>query len=227
MPQLNQTCAPDGAKKADLRLNSRGSGVRSSGPLAGEQTNVRKLLARIFLYLTGWEPVGTKVADNKVVLVAAPHTSNWDLAYLLAITCVLDTRVSWIGKHTMFWWPLGPILRALGGLPIRRDRPEQVVEQIVRTFNEAETVSLTIAPEGTRSYAPYWKSGFYRIAKAAGVPIQLGFVDYARRKAGFGPTLIPSDDLRADMDKIRAFYADKAARHADQASEIRLREEEA
>jgi 1-acyl-sn-glycerol-3-phosphate acyltransferase len=84
-----------------------------------------------------------------------------------------------------------------------------------------------ITPEGTRSYTPYWKSGFYRIAKAAGVPIQLGFVDSARRQAGFGPTLTPSDDLRADMDKIRAFYADKVARHPDQAGEVRLREEPA
>ena len=185
-----------------------------------------KLLARIFLYSTGWEAVGAKVADNKVVLVAAPHTTNWDLAYLLAITCVLDTKVSWIGKHTLFWWPLGPFLRALGGVPIRRDRPEKVVEQIVRAFDEAETLHLTITPEGTRSYTPYWKSGFYRIAKAAGVPIQLGFADYARRHAGFGPAFVPSDDVRADMDQIRAFYTGKVGRYPDQTGEIRLREED-
>ncbi len=177
-----------------------------------------KLLARIYLYLSGWEAVGTKVTDEKVVLVAAPHTSNWDLIYLLAITRVLDTRVCWMGKHTVFWWPLGSILRALGGVPIRRDRPEQVVEQMVRIFDEAESLFLAITPEGTRSYTPYWKSGFYRIAKAAGVPIQLGFVDYARRRGGYGPTFMPSDDMRADMDKIRAFFSDKVARHPDQVS---------
>jgi 1-acyl-sn-glycerol-3-phosphate acyltransferase len=187
---------------------------------------VFKLLARIFLYLTGWEPVGTRVANKKLVLVAAPHTTNWDLAYLLAITRVLDTKVSWIGKHTLFWWPLGPILRALGGVSIRRDHPERVVDQIVRAFDEAESLSLTITPEGTRSYTPYWKSGFYRIAKAAGVPIQLGFADYARRRGGFGPSFVPSDDVRADMDKIRAFFADVVARHPDQVGEIRLREED-
>ncbi len=185
-----------------------------------------KLLARIFLTLTGWEAVGTKAADNKIVLTAAPHTSNWDLAYLLAITRVLDVKVSWIGKHSLFWWPIGPIMRALGGVPIRRDRPEQIVEQIVRTFNEAETLSLTITPEGTRSTARYWKSGFYRIAKAAGVRIQLGFADYERRRGGFGPAFMPSDDVRADMDAIRAFFADVVARHPDQVGEIRLREEE-
>jgi 1-acyl-sn-glycerol-3-phosphate acyltransferase len=176
--------------------------------------------------LSGWEAVGAKIADKKAVLVAAPHTSNWDLFYLLMITCAMGAKVSWLGKHTMFWWPLGPILRALGGVPIRRDRPERVVEQIVRAFEDAETLFLAITPEGTRSYTPYWKSGFYRIAKAAGVPIQLGFADYARHRGGFGPTVMPSGDVRADMDKIRAFFADKVARHPDQVGEIRLWEEE-
>ena len=184
------------------------------------------LLARFFLYLTGWEAVGTKVADKKSILVCAPHTSNWDLAYLLAITRVMDFKVSWLGKHSLFWWPLGPILRALGGVPVRRDRPEGVVEQVVRAFDEAEALFLAITPEGTRSTARYWKSGFYRIAKAAGVPIQLGFADYARRQGGFGPSLMPSDDVRADMDKVRAFFANVVARHPDQVGEIRLREEE-
>ncbi len=186
-----------------------------------------KLLARTFLSSHGWETVGTPAAaDKKVVIIAAPHTSNWDLIHLLAIMSILDVKISWMGKHTLFWWPLGPILRALGGIPVRRDHPEGVVEQIVRAFDEAETLSLIITPEGTRRYTPHWKSGFYRIAKAAGVPIQLGFVEFARRQAGFGPTFMPSDDLRADMDKIRAFYADKAACYPNQVSEIRLREEE-
>jgi 1-acyl-sn-glycerol-3-phosphate acyltransferase len=186
---------------------------------------VFKLLARTFLSSHGWETVGAPAADKKVVIIAAPHTSNWDLIHLFAVMSILDVEISWMGKHTLFWWPLGPILRALGGLPIRRDHPEGVVEQIVRAFDEAETLSLIITPEGTRRYEPHWKSGFYRIAKAAGVPIQLGFVDFARRQAGFGPTFTPSDDLRADMDKIRAFYAGKVARHPDQAGEVRLREE--
>ena len=185
-----------------------------------------KLLARFFLYLTGWEAVGTRVADKKIVLVAAPHTSNWDLAYLLAITRALDVKVSWIGKHSLFWWPVGPTLRALGGVPVRRDRPEKVVEQIVRSFDQAETLTLTITPEGTRSTARYWKSGFYRIAKAAGVPIQLAFADYARRRGGFGPAFMPSDDVRADMDQIRAYFADVIGCHPEQVGEIRLREEE-
>jgi 1-acyl-sn-glycerol-3-phosphate acyltransferase len=226
MPHSNETCTPVGAKMAVLRLHSWGSGVQGSGPLDGEQTNVSKLLARIFLSSNGWETVGTTAADKKLVLIAGPHTSNWDLIHLLAIKSIRDVQISWIGKHTLFWWPLGPILRAVGGIPVSRDHPEGVVEQIVRAFDEAETLCLLITPEGTRSYTPYWKSGFYRIAKAAGVPIQLGFVDFSRRQAGFGPTLMPSGDVRADMDEIRAFYAGKVAHYPDQAGEIRLREEE-
>jgi len=188
---------------------------------------VGKLLARFFLRLSGFEIISTPAADKKLVLIAGPHTSNWDLIHLLAAMSILNVEISWIGKHTMFWWPLGPILRAFGGVPVRRDHPEGIVEQVVRAFDQAEALCLLITPEGTRSYTPYWKSGFYRIAKAAGVPIQLGFVDYSRSRAGFGPTFMPSDDLRADMDKIRAFYAGKVGRYADQAGEVRLREEEA
>ncbi len=160
------------------------------------------------------------------MLVAAPHTSNWDLIYLLAIARALDTRVCWVVKHTVFWWPLGPILRAFGGIPIRRDRTENAVEQLVGALREAESMSLAIAPEGTRRYTRRWKSGFYHIAKAAGVRIQLTFADYARRQGGYGPAFTPSDDVCADMDLIRAFFADKVARHPEQVGEIRLLEED-
>jgi 1-acyl-sn-glycerol-3-phosphate acyltransferase len=187
---------------------------------------VRTLLARTLLYFTGWEAVGTKIADAKVVVAVAPHTSNWDLMYGLAIARILDAKISWLAKHTIFWWPLGPIVRAFGGIPVRRDQPEELAKQMVRAFEAAETLSLAITPEATRSYMPYWKSGFHRIAKAAGVPIQLAFLDYAKRQGGFGPAITPTDDVRADMDQIRAFFADKVARHPEQAGTIRLHEED-
>jgi len=188
---------------------------------------VLTLLARTLLYVTGWEAVGTKIADAKVVIAVAPHTSNWDLMYGLAIARVLDAKISWLAKHTIFWWPLGPIVHAFGGIPVRRDHPEELAKQMVRAFEAAETLSLAITPEATRSYTPYWKSGFHRIAKAAGVPIQLGFLDCAKRQGGFGPAITPTDDVRADMDKIRAFFADKVGRYPEKAGEIRLHEEEA
>jgi 1-acyl-sn-glycerol-3-phosphate acyltransferase len=187
---------------------------------------VRTLLARTFLRFTGWEAVGTRVADKKIIIAIAPHTSNWDLLYGLAVARILDANISWLGKDTAFWWPLGPLLRTLGGIPVRRDQPEELVEQIVRAFDEAETLSLAITPEATRSYTPYWKSGFYRIAKAADVPIQLGFIDYARHQAGLGPAITLTDDVRADMDKIRAFFADKVSHYPENQGEIRLHEED-
>ena len=187
--------------------------------------NVRTLIARTFLRLNGWEAVGKRIADEKIIVAVAPHTSNWDLPYGLAIARLLGIKIAWLGKHTIFWWPLGPILRALGGVPVRRDHPDELVAQIVRAFDEAETLSLAITPEGTRSHTPYWKSGFYRIAKAAGVPIQLGFIDYARKRGGLGPAITPSDDVRADMDEIRAFFADKVGRYPEKKGEIRLHEE--
>jgi 1-acyl-sn-glycerol-3-phosphate acyltransferase len=182
-------------------------------------------MARTFLRLTGWKAVGKRIADPKIVVAIAPHTSNWDLLYGLAVARILDAKVSWLGKHTAFSWPLGPLMRTLGGIPVRRDQPEELVEQIVRAFDEAETLSLAITPEATRSYTPYWKSGFYRIANAAGVPIQLGFLDYPRREAGLGPAITPTDDVRADMDTIRAFFADKVGHYPEKQGEIRLHEE--
>jgi 1-acyl-sn-glycerol-3-phosphate acyltransferase len=188
--------------------------------------HLRTLVARTFLSLTGWEAVGTRIADPKVVIAVAPHTSNWDLLYGLAIARILDLEISWLGKHTIFRWPLGPILRSLGGIPVRRDQSEELVEQMVRAFEAAETVSLAVTPEGTRRYTPYWKSGFHRIARAARIPIQFGFLDYARRQGGLGPAITPTDDVRADMDKIRAFFADKVGRYPEKAGKVLLREED-
>lgn len=185
-----------------------------------------KLLSRLYLRWHGWKTVGGLSSEKKFVLIAAPHTSNWDLIHLLAVKCILEADISVLVKHTAFWWPLGPILRKLGAIPVRRDHPERVVEQIVKIFEASERLCLLITPEGTRGYTPYWKSGFYRIAMAAGVPIQLGFVDYAKREAGFGPIFMPTGDVRADMDRIRAYLAGRVGRYPDQAGEIRLREEE-
>ena len=186
---------------------------------------MRKLAARLFLWLTGWQTEGAMPSAPKYVLIAAPHTSNWDLAYMLAIGAVLDVRVSWMGKHQIFRWPMGWIMRGLGGIPIRRDRQLNRVDQLAQLLREADSLALTVPAEGSRSYVPYWKSGFYHIARKAGVPIVMGFLDYARRRGGFGPALMPTGDIRRDMDEIRDFYADKVGKYPDQFGEVRLKEE--
>jgi 1-acyl-sn-glycerol-3-phosphate acyltransferase len=184
-----------------------------------------RLVARLFLTLTGWAAEGTRPSERRFVLIAAPHTSNWDLAYLLALTCVLDIRVSWMGKHTLFRPPLGWLLRALGGIPVVRHHRGDMVTQMASAFAGVDSLALTVPAEGTRKYTPYWKSGFYHIARIAEVPIVMGYLDYRRRRGGFGPALHPSGNVSRDMDQIRDFYADKVGLYPDQAGGIRLKEE--
>lgn len=184
-----------------------------------------KLLARAFLRLTGWEPEGRRPAARRFVLIAAPHTSNWDLAYLLALAWVLEVKIAWMGKHQLFRGPMGTIMRKVGGVPVRRDRRNDLVQQMADLIRDSDAIALTVPAEGTRDYVPHWKSGFYHIARRAEVPIVLGYLDYSRRRGGFGPELIPTGEISQDMDEIRAFYADKRGRYPDLEGEIRLKEE--
>jgi len=186
-----------------------------------------RMLAEAFLRLTGWKSEGSEPQAKKFVLLAAPHTSNWDLAYLLAIAVRFDVTPHWMGKHTLFRGPMGWLMRRLGGIPIRRHLRENVVEQMTRAFEEHDEFCLTIPPEGTRGRAPHWKSGFYHIARSADVPIVFGYLDYASKRGGLGPEFRPTGDLKADMDVIRAFYAGIRGKHPEDAGEIRLQEEDA
>jgi 1-acyl-sn-glycerol-3-phosphate acyltransferase len=161
-----------------------------------------------------------------LVLIAAPHTSNWDLAYLLALAAAFDLRVSWMGKHALFRPPLGWLMRLAGGIPIVRHRRGGMVEQAASRLSCADKLVLVVPAEGTRKRVTHWKSGFYHIARTAKVPIVLGYLDYRRRRGGFGPSIEATGDIRADMDKIRAFYADKVGRYPDQFGEVRLAEED-
>jgi 1-acyl-sn-glycerol-3-phosphate acyltransferase len=186
---------------------------------------LEKLLARWFLRLTGWEAEGARPSVSRFVLVAAPHTSNWDLAFLLALAAGFDLRLSWMGKHQLFKPPFGWLMRWTGGIPIVRHQRGGMVEQAARSFAGAEKLVLVVPAEGTRGRVDCWKSGFYHIARSANVPIVLGYLDYRRRRGGFGPSIEATGDVGADMDKIRAFYADKVGRFPDQFGEVRLQEE--
>jgi 1-acyl-sn-glycerol-3-phosphate acyltransferase len=184
-----------------------------------------ELLARFFLKLTGWEAEGAKPLERRYVLIAAPHTSNWDLPYVLALAVIFEVKISWMGKHVLFRPPHGWLMRRLGGIPIFRHRRGNMVSQMARAFEECESLALVVPAEGTRAYVPYWKSGFYHIARTAKVPIVLGYLDYTRRRGGFGPAIHPTGDIRSDMDEIRDFYADKVGKHPDLFGEVRLKEE--
>lgn len=186
---------------------------------------MKKFLATLYIRLAGWEKEGVAPRSKKVVIIAAPHTSNWDLAYLLAFAVLFDIKISWIGKHTLFNWPMGWLMRRLGGIPVRRHLRENMVQQMARIYGERESLALIVPAEGTRGYVPYWKSGFYHIARMAGVPIVMGFLDYGRKRGGFGEEFMPSGDIKADMERIRAFYDGKVAKYPEHFGPVRLRDE--
>jgi 1-acyl-sn-glycerol-3-phosphate acyltransferase len=161
------------------------------------------------------------------VLIAAPHTSIADFFYVLAFAWALRVPLAYMMKHTMFVGPLGWWLRRAGGIPIRRHLRENVVADAAARLRQAPALALVVPPEGTRRRVEHWRSGFYHIARAADVPVVMGFLDYGRRRGGFGPAFRPSGDLKRDMDAVRSFYADKVGRHPERFATPRLREEEA
>ncbi len=182
-------------------------------------------LGRLILGLFGWSVEGQLPPGKKFILIGAPHTSNWDFPFALAAAHVFRIKMSWMGKDALFRKPFGAFMRHLGGIPIRRDSREGVVDQIVRRFNETERLVIAIAPSGTRSQASHWKSGFYWIAHSAGVPIVCVYMDYDRKVVGLGLSFVPSGDVGADMDKIREFYRDIKGKKPEIATPIRLSDE--
>jgi len=180
-----------------------------------------KRIADAILRLIGWRMVGQ--APHGCVLIGAPHTSNWDFPLALLAFWSLGIDCRWVGKHTIFRRPFGWVMRALGGIPLNRQTTRDFVPEVVRWFEEDPELTLVIAPEGTRSRREHWRSGFYWIACGAGVPIVLGFLDYATKTGGIGDVVGPTGDVEADMARIRAFYADKRGLHPEQTSPITLR----
>jgi 1-acyl-sn-glycerol-3-phosphate acyltransferase len=183
-------------------------------------------LARRMLDSRGWTVVGEPPPDPVVVLVAAPHTSGWDFAVMLLLSRAVGVKPLFLGKRELFRGPMGPFMRRMGGISVDRANAAGIVDELAKRASSAERFQLVIAAEGTRKPGPYWKSGFYRLAQQAGVPICLGFCDGPTRTMGFGPTFRPSGDVRADMDMVRAFYADKHGIHPRNRTEPRLREED-
>jgi len=163
----------------------------------------------------------------KCVLIAAPHTSNWDFPLTLALARVSGVRITWLGKRQLFRGPMGPIMRRLGGIPVAREAAGGMVDKLAAEFATREQLTLVIPAEGPRSQREYWKSGFYRVAQAADVPVLCGFVDRSTRTGGFGPAVPITGDVRADMDAIRAFYAGKTGLRSGRTAEPRLRDEDA
>ena len=183
---------------------------------------MKRRLGRLILRITRWRADGTPPTEPKWVMIAAPHTSNWDLFYMLAFAWYYDRGLSWLAKRSLFVGPVGWLLRRLGGIPVERGRPTGLVDSLRLEFERADRLVVGIPPEGTRGRSDHWKSGFYRVAVAAEVPIVCGYLDYRTRTGGFGPMLRPSDSVDADMAVIREFYRTKQGKYPDDVSEIRL-----
>lgn len=187
---------------------------------------MRRAAGRILLRLLGWRAIGEfPPGCERCVLIAAPHTSNLDLPFMIAFAMAFELRISWMGKYTLFRGPFGAFMRWLGGIPVRRGERENRVDQMAALFRERQRLVLAIAPEGSRFHTPHWKSGFYWIAVRACVPIVPSYLDFGTRTAGFGPPLRPSGAVGADMDQLRAVYAGKRGLFRGRFGPVRLLEE--
>ncbi len=174
----------------------------------------------------GWRLETVQDAPKKFVLIAAPHTSGWDLPFMLSTSYSMRIPISWMGKQELFAPPWGWIMRVLGGIPIDRAARKNVVGWAVEQFDKHDSLVLAVPAEGTRKKVEYWKSGFYHIALGAKVPIGLGYLDFAKKTCGIRGFVTPTGDARADMDQIRALYRDITAKFPEHYGEPRLREED-
>ena len=163
----------------------------------------------VFLKLNGWKIEGElPTRAYKCVLIAAPHTSNWDLPYTLMTAFVLRLNPYWLGKASIFKPPFGGVMRWLGGMAVDRSQANNLVASAVQALKAADgPVQLIVPPEGTRGKTSHWRSGFYYIAAGAEVPILMAYMDYSRKRAGLGPAFVPTGDIARDMETIKAFYA--------------------
>ena len=172
----------------------------------------------VVLRLSGWKTEGHLPAEaEKCVFIAAPHTSNWDFPLTLLVAFALKLDIYWMGKASLFRFPIGGLMRWLGGIPVNREKSNNLVATSAQALIEAKRpVQLVIPPEGTRSKTRHWKTGFYYIALEAKVPILMAYMDYSRKISGIGPMLIPTGEIENDMQVVKNFYASFKGKNAAQ-----------
>ncbi|MBW7862647.1 MAG: 1-acyl-sn-glycerol-3-phosphate acyltransferase [Rhodocyclaceae bacterium] len=181
---------------------------------------MNRRLCSLLLRLLGWQIVLAPPPSSKTVIIGYPHTSNWDFPLAMLWRFATGFPMQWVAKKEMFQNPLGGLFLRWGGIPLDRSRPEGFIEQICAEVDRREIFHLVIAPEGTRKRTDHWKSGFYRIATTARVPLGLGFLDYGKKQLGIGEWIVLSGEREADLERIRAFYADKRGYRPEQAGSI-------
>lgn len=200
------------------------------GPQIGHQGAstglIRYWIGRTCLRLAGWDTIGAFPPNEpRLVLIACPHTTNWDGAAMIAAAWVFRVKLHWIAKDTLTKGLLGAILRRFGAVGVDRSKPGGQVQQVAARMRAADRMFLAIAPSGSRSRREFWKSGFYHIAMAADVPVVPAFVDWGNKRVGLFDAIKPSGDLVADMDKFRALYTGMKGKFPENQAPLRLREE--
>ncbi|MES2900777.1 MAG: lysophospholipid acyltransferase family protein [Pseudomonadota bacterium] len=169
-----------------------------------------RAVSRAILRLAGWRSAGLSrdelAAYPKFILIAAPHTSNWDFPFTLMVCFDLQLKVYWMAKASLFAWPIGWLSRWLGGIPINRGAKNNTVSNTIDAFATRERLAIIVAPEGTRGRVTHWKTGFYHMAHGAGVPIALAYLDFKKKTGGIGAMFTTTGDIEADMALIQAFY---------------------
>ena len=174
---------------------------------------MKKLFSKLFLKIMGWKLVGDVPKDvKKAVLVCAPHTSNWDFPFALASFFIADIKVNYFIKKSWFFFPMNLFFKLTGGVPVDRSKNHGLVHSMTLLLEESDEMIVAVPAEGTRSWVPKWKTGFYHIAKSAKVPIIMGFVDFKMKEVGFGPMFNVSGDFHKDMSKIQAFFENKSGK---------------
>lgn len=186
---------------------------------------MKKSIIRLVLKLAGWKVVGTPPPDVKrYVLVSYPHTSTWDFFLLLSYAHLVDMPLKFMIKDTMFRFPLGPIMRALGGIPIDRSKSRNTVEKMAQAIKSADYIALSVPPEGTRKYVPHFKTGFYYVALAAEVPLLLSFIDGPNKRFGTGPLVHLTGVPDVDLEQMRAFYGEMKGINPEKTGPIAFKE---
>lgn len=186
-----------------------------------------KFISKILIKLLGWKITGGIPPDvKKCVLIAAPHTSNWDLFYGRQALYIFGVKLRYLIKKELFFFPLNLLFRATGGIPIDRKKSYSIVKTMIGVFDQHDSLAMMFSPEGTRSRVKKWKTGFYHVAVGAKVPIMMGYIDYEKKITGVGPVFYPSGDVKKDFEFMEEYYKQFAARKPENYNpEIFIREE--
>lgn len=203
---------------SDCRMPADRAAAPIAAPAAGRLARIAWRVQR----MTGWSTILAQPVPSRCVIVFCPHTSNWDFVVGLLAKWAIGLHVRWVAKDSLFETPLAPLLRRWGGIPVNRRERSGMVARLCEAIAANDEFRVVIAPEGTRSRTAGWKSGFYRLALAAGVPLGLAYIDYRRREIGIGAWVELTGDVEADMAGIARFYRGRMARRPELAGPVRL-----